>query len=141
MIVRKNTGGAYGALRSPMDSEGLGKDVLAVKEYLKAHCREQVNGKKAAAALGLSESYIEKTFGREVGASISWYVILCRMELGAELLVTTSMRITEVCYAVGMRTPAWFTKCFHRSYGISPTEYRLRHRNGQPLPELNTKVR
>ncbi len=140
MIVRKNTGGAYGALRSPRESDGLSKEMLAVKEYLRAHCREQVNCRKAAMALGLSESYIEKTFGREVGATISGYVLMCRMEVSADLLVNTSMRITEICDAVGMKTPAWYTKCFHRYYGISPTEYRRREQNGLPLPEISSKV-
>lgn len=140
MIVRKNTGGAYGALRDPRDSDGLGKDMLAVKAYLKDHCREQVTCREAAAALGLSESYIEKTFGREVGATISQYVIMCRMEMSAALLISTSMRIREICDAVGMRTPAWYTKCFHRYYGIAPSEYRRREEMGLDLPEICTKV-
>lgn len=139
MIVRKNTGGAYGALRDPSDSEGLRKDMLAVKEYLRAHCREDVDCKKAAWALGLSDSYIEKTFGREVGATIRQYVIICRVEESTKLLTGTSMRIEEICAAVGMRTPAWYTKCFHRYYGISPTEYRRRDRMGAELPDLIVK--
>ncbi len=141
MIVRKNMGGSYGALRRPAESRGLSREIIAVKKYLRDHCREQVDGRQAARALGLSETYIGKMFGREVGATISQYVLICRMEESAELLVTTSMRITEISDAVGMNTPGWYTKCFHRCYGVSPSEYRIREQNGLPLPELSAKVR
>lgn len=140
MIVRKNTGGAYGALRDPTDSEGLRKDMVDLKEYLRAHCREDVDCKKASEALGLSDSYVEKTFGREVGATICQFVMMCRMEESAKLLRETSLRVDEICRDVGMKTPAWFSKCFHRCYGVSPREYRKKARLGQSLPKIIVKV-
>ncbi len=136
MMVRKNTGGAFGALRSPSEDEGLAKDLVAVKEYIKEHCREPLTCGTVSEALGLSESYLEKIFGREVGATISQYVLMCRMERSSELLVETSMRIREICEAVGMKTPGWYSKCFHRCYGISPSEYRRTEQRGLPLPEM-----
>ncbi|MCR5295037.1 MAG: helix-turn-helix transcriptional regulator [Lachnospiraceae bacterium] len=124
MTLRKNTGGAYGALRDPRDSTGLRRDMVVVKEYIKAHCREKLTCEKIAREMGLSESYLEKLFGREVGATITEYIRICRMEESKVLLKTTSMRIKDIGHAVGIESPSWYSNCFHRLYGISPSAYR-----------------
>jgi YesN/AraC family two-component response regulator len=34
------------------------------------------------------------------------------------------MNISEVAYAVGFTDPKYFTKCFKKETGMTPTEYR-----------------
>lgn len=121
---RKNMGGAYGALRKPEDSRGLRRDMVEVKEYIREHCRENLTCETIAQEMGLSSSYLEKLFGREVGATITAYIKLCRMEESARLLKDTSLRIKDISRLIGIESPSWYSKCFKERYGLSPSDYR-----------------
>lgn len=52
------------------------------------------------------------------------YLIKIRMQTAGELLKTGETKIIDVAYAVGFSDPSYFTKCFIKFYGISPSEYK-----------------
>ena len=43
-----------------------------------------------------------------------------------QLLSTTDRTVSEIAYAVGFSTPAYFTKCYREAYGETPSEHRQR---------------
>lgn len=47
-----------------------------------------------------------------------------RLKKARNLLMKTEKSISEICYAVGFSTPAYFTKCYREQYGETPTESR-----------------
>jgi len=47
-----------------------------------------------------------------------------RLKKAVELLVSTDMPITEVCFACGYEHISYFGKLFRECYGVSPREYR-----------------
>ncbi|MDE7159478.1 MAG: substrate-binding domain-containing protein [Muribaculaceae bacterium] len=47
-----------------------------------------------------------------------------RLNKARTLLTTTDTSISEIGYAVGFSTPAYFTKCYRTAYGETPTETR-----------------
>ena len=49
-----------------------------------------------------------------------------RIQKAAQLIVTTQSPIKEIVYMVGMSDPKYFSKCFKKKYGLSPTEYKNR---------------
>ncbi len=49
-----------------------------------------------------------------------------RLNEARRLLLTSSTSISEIGYAVGFSTPAYFTKCYRTSFGETPTETRSR---------------
>lgn len=46
-----------------------------------------------------------------------------RLKRAEQLLKKNSMYISEIAYMTGFNNQKYFSKCFHKEYGISPTEY------------------
>lgn len=51
------------------------------------------------------------------------FIRLVRLKQAATLLRGGSMRIAEVSEACGFSSPSYFTKCFIKQFGVSPSEY------------------
>lgn len=47
-----------------------------------------------------------------------------RLKKAHNLLKTTELSISEICYEVGFSNPAYFTKCYREQYGETPSETR-----------------
>jgi signal transduction histidine kinase/ligand-binding sensor domain-containing protein/DNA-binding response OmpR family regulator len=51
------------------------------------------------------------------------FVKMIRMKRAAQLLVQQKLTVSEVAYQVGFRDPRYFSKCFQKEYGKTPTNY------------------
>ncbi|WP_282041779.1 hybrid sensor histidine kinase/response regulator transcription factor [Winogradskyella flava] len=49
-----------------------------------------------------------------------------RMKRAAQLLEQGKINISEVSYKVGFRNPKYFSKCFQKKYGVTPSKYSSR---------------
>ncbi|MUH37653.1 response regulator [Zobellia amurskyensis] len=58
-----------------------------------------------------------------------------RLKRAAQLLKSNKMYISEVAYMTGFNNQKYFSKCFSKAYGVSPTEYSKLH-----FQETNTNV-
>ena len=82
----------------------------------------------AALALeaNLSVRTLQKLFAR-MGTTPSAYILNKRLELAAErLLATPEASITEIAFEHGFNDSGYFTRCFRRHFGSSPSIWRLR---------------
>jgi AraC-like DNA-binding protein len=52
------------------------------------------------------------------------YLIRTRIEKAKELLATTALSVTDICFDVGFESLGSFSALFHRSVGWSPSVYR-----------------
>lgn len=48
------------------------------------------------------------------------------MQRAEELIVNSKMGLSQVAYAVGFSDPKYFSKCFKKMVGMSPSEYRTK---------------
>jgi AraC-like DNA-binding protein len=51
------------------------------------------------------------------------YIREMRMSRAAELLSQGKFSVSEVMYTVGFSNSSYFSKCFSKEYGMTPTEY------------------
>ena len=51
------------------------------------------------------------------------YIRIVRMKKAAELLRENRFKVAEVSYRVGINDPFYFSKCFKRQFGVSPSAY------------------
>jgi AraC-like DNA-binding protein len=72
----------------------------------------------------LSPSHFSRVFRSVVGIPPVAFQAALRLDLAKRLLVTTSLSVTEVCFAVGYDSPGTFTARFTRSVGLSPRSVR-----------------
>ena len=47
-----------------------------------------------------------------------------RIQKAEELIVRSSESFSQIAYAVGFTDPKYFTKCFKKATGMTPSEYR-----------------
>lgn len=52
------------------------------------------------------------------------YVRLQRMKKAAELLLSTELNVSEICYQVGINDPFYFSRLFKQVYKKSPSQFR-----------------
>lgn len=59
-----------------------------------------------------------------VGMSPSDFLRSLRMQRAEELIVKSKMNFSQIAFSVGFSDPKYFTKCFKKETGMTPSEYR-----------------
>ncbi len=80
-----------------------------------------------AAIIGRSRSHVLKLFRRHLGVSAKGHVIGRQLQEARELLLSTTLPVSEVGKAVGLSDAFHFSKLFRRHVGLSPREFRAKH--------------
>ena len=74
--------------------------------------------------MNMSRSVLFKKLKAMTDSSPNEYLKAIRMRRAAELLKTTNHSVTEITYMIGINDPHYFSNCFKKQYGLSPTEFR-----------------
>ena len=79
-----------------------------------------------AEAIGMSKSLVGKRLKEETGQSTGQFIRNYRLNIAKKLLSENigNCNITEIAYKVGFNDPKYFTRCFTRQYGCSPSTYK-----------------
>lgn len=74
-------------------------------------------------ALGMSRSVASKHLNAEVGVPAGQFIKNYRLNMAKELLSakTGNRNVTEIAYRVGFNDPKYFTRCFTKMFGVSPS--------------------
>ena len=80
-----------------------------------------------AAAVSMSRMHLNRKVKAMTGLSPNELIRAVRLNKAAELLLT-NVPISDVAYAVGFDTPAYFSKVFKERYQLTPSEYVEKHR-------------
>ena len=74
-------------------------------------------------ALGMSRTVASKHLNAEAGVPVGQFIRNYRLNMAKELLSSKSgnRNITEIAYKVGFNDPKYFTRCFTKMYGVSPS--------------------
>ncbi len=80
-----------------------------------------------AAEVGHSVSHLHREFRSQLGATPMAWLARTRAEVAASLLVQTDRPVAWVGQQVGWPDPNYFSRCFRRAHGMSPTAYRARN--------------
>ncbi len=102
--------------------------VSQISEYLSLHYSDSDSSKILAQKCHLSESQLRRRFVSAYGMPPIAYRTLMRCRIAAELLSRTDMPISEISSRIGFHTTSDFYKAFTKTYGTSPSRYRLSHR-------------
>jgi AraC-like DNA-binding protein len=77
-----------------------------------------------ARAAATSRSVLGERFKALLGQSPIHYLVEWRMQLAANLLVSTDLRLAAVAERAGYGSEAAFSRAFHRHVGMSPAQWR-----------------
>jgi AraC-like DNA-binding protein len=89
-----------------------------------ARPEKRISMQEASRAVGISYSHFSRLFEKTTGFKYSVFRNLLRIRQAEELLLTTSMPVSEVAAAIGIDTISYFTRLFKQINGVSPIAYR-----------------
>ncbi|TKG94525.1 helix-turn-helix domain-containing protein [Puteibacter caeruleilacunae] len=83
-----------------------------------------------ARELGTSRTGLYKQMKELTGLSANVFIRDKRLEKAKELLLNSEMSVSEVIYATGFESRAYFNKCFREKYGYTPSGFRQKIKDG-----------
>ena len=72
-------------------------------------------------AMGMSKTSLNNRIQEASGMSIGQLVRTYRLSVAREMLENTTMNVSEVAYEVGFNDPKYFTRCFTKEFGKTPS--------------------
>jgi AraC-like DNA-binding protein len=119
--------------RIPIDCDQLPErsrfgHVLA---YLRHHCLADLNLDELACRSGYSLRTFTRTFREVTGTTPHHYLVQLRIGHAKRAMRTTSDSITEIAFASGFHDSNYFSSCFSKLTGLSPSEYRRQVQGGE----------
>ena len=100
------------------------------KQIIEANLFEHIGVEDLAQKTNLSVSSFKREFKKLYDDSPANYIRTKRLERAAELLLVSNERITDIAFDCGFNDLANFTKSFHDRYNVSPSNYRLKIKEG-----------
>ncbi|OXU14153.1 helix-turn-helix domain-containing protein [Sedimentisphaera salicampi] len=98
-------------------------------EYIDQHYKQQITLSDVAKASHLSPSRLAHIFKEETGMTIVDYITQARIEQAKNLLLSTNMNCTEICFDVGYNNQSYFTRTFKELVGLTPRQFRSVNRS------------
>lgn len=111
---------------SSADEQLLNKAIEIIEQNSKD---ENFNVERLAEALGIHRVQLSRKFLALTNENISDFIRITRLKKAAKLLVTRKYSISEVCYHVGFKDPAHFTRVFSKQFNITPRKYIAESQN------------
>lgn len=100
-----------------------------VIEYIRIHYKEEITNSQLGELAGFHEYYLNRLFLKHTGLSLHKYLIKFRLKEARRLLLNTDLSISEIGEEIGIHNCAYFSDCFSKEYGMSPTKYRKLFQN------------
>lgn len=99
---------------------------IAKDQIRKTYMSDEISLNTIAAEVGMSPSYFSSIFSKEMGKTFVEYLTEIRMDRAKELLMCSSMKISEIGYEVGYKDPHYFSYIFKKTQNCTPKEFRAR---------------
>lgn len=97
---------------------------IAKDQIRKTYMSDEISLNTIAAEVGMSPSYFSSIFSKEMGKTFVEYLTEIRMDRAKELLMCSSMKISEIGYEVGYKDPHYFSYIFKKTQNCTPKEFR-----------------
>lgn len=109
------------------NSQILSKPIVLCLDYIYKHIHYRITIKELSEHLNLSESYLSRLFKKEMGLSLSDYIIGLKVEKAANMLRFSDYSIAEISEYFGFASQSHFINTFEKKMGATPSKYRKAH--------------
>ncbi|AHV95696.1 AraC family transcriptional regulator [Paenibacillus sabinae] len=92
-------------------------------DYIHTHYQSKITSRDIEALFECNFDYLNRTFNKLTGHSITHYINKVRIDQAQELLQATHLSIGEIAYLVGFGDIYYFSKVFKKYAGLSPAAY------------------
>ena len=92
--------------------------------FIRKHYTDRLTVRDIALENQVSESSLYSLFRKYCRCTPVAYLNQCRLDAAAQLLLITDRTVAEISTDVGFENYSYFSKCFKRSFQVSPSQYR-----------------
>lgn len=100
------------------------KPIVLCIDYIYEHIHDRITIKELAEYLSLSESYLSKLFHKEVGVTLSQYIMNLKLEKAKNLLQYSEFSVVDIANYLSFSSQSHFIQTFQKSIGLTPHKYR-----------------
>jgi AraC family L-rhamnose operon transcriptional activator RhaR len=104
-----------------------------VLAYLRYHCTAEVSFADVARRSGYSLRTFTRVFREITGTTPHNYLVQLRIARAKRAIRMTDHSITEIAFASGFHDSNYFSSCFSRITGLSPSAYRRQIQDGHGI--------
>lgn len=105
---------------------GRSKEIQDCISYMELHMGQKVTMSELAGTLGYNKNYLSTKFSKEVGMTISEYLLQLRLERAKVWLQNSDKQIQQISDELGFNSVSYFSAQFRKATGQSPTDFRNR---------------
>lgn len=109
-----------------LDEQLLDKALKIVKDNIS---NQDFNIAQFSEELGVSRSILFTKIKAWTNATPNDFIQEIRLNQASKLLELNKFNISEIAYQVGFKRPKYFSQCFQKKYGLTPTEFSKKFRN------------
>ncbi|MDQ0112060.1 response regulator transcription factor [Paenibacillus harenae] len=115
-------------------SQDLSKDkehyvIEQMKTILEQQYDKNFEMESIAETVGMSGSYLSRLFKQETGETLTDYLIRIRIEKAKQFMSDhPGLKNYEISQLVGYSDPVYFNKLFKKMVGVTPKDYKDKHR-------------
>jgi len=96
-----------------------------VLHCIDAHLEDPDFGvEKLSREMGVSERQLQRKLNAVTNKSPIQMIISVRLYRAKEMMLAQEESIAEIAFQTGFSSPSYFSKCFKREFGISPSQFR-----------------
>lgn len=135
-LVKKEEAGQFNIIINPIRVEVRhstekydisNKYILEVVKYIESNFKSDISINDLSRLVPLSRRNLEVKFKNYVGISIYQFILKCRVERLASLLLTTDRSLFDLAYEVGFKDCKNVSRVFKKFKNSSPNEYRQKY--------------
>ncbi len=78
------------------------------------------------ADMGVGRTSLYGKISNMTGMSIKEFILDLRLKRASALLKESELTVSEISYMTGFNNPKYFSTCFKKHFGITPTDYRFK---------------
>lgn len=105
-------------------SRAFSKPVVLCLDYIYEHLNQPLRVEDLAREVGLSPSYLSTIFKKEMGVSLSEYIMGRRIKAACNMLQFSGYSYAEIADELAFSSQSHFTKVFREQTGYTPKAYR-----------------
>ncbi|NMD38695.1 MAG: helix-turn-helix transcriptional regulator [Christensenellaceae bacterium] len=98
--------------------------IHAIMEYILANPLKKFSADELCGVANISQSSMRKLFKKYIGKSPCQFINDVKMMAVARQLILSDKRISEIAFDMGYSDQNYFSRCFKKVFGVSPSEYR-----------------
>jgi AraC-like DNA-binding protein len=98
--------------------------VERVEAFMRRNLSRDLSRQELAEMVNLSPAHLARVFQQVTGSTLISRLLELRIALARQLLLTSTLSITEISLQVGYRSFSHFSRAFKESVGVTPSDYR-----------------